>query len=115
MHTGTCNRTWSTLDLEATRTLMTILHWGLFTQVVRESNLAILFFQYSSSARGPTSSASLRICSDCVRIYHRVGNGEEREEQEETRWYLLYLLAPHLCAGLSSLHQLRVAGCYKDL
>ena len=58
----------NTLDLAATSTLMTARHWGLLTHAVRESNLAILFFQCCSSARGPTSSASLRICSDWVRI-----------------------------------------------
>ena len=38
-----------------------------------------------------------------------------REKEEEMRWYLLYLLAPHLYTGFGSLYQFRIAGCYKDV
>ena len=42
----TCN----TLDFAATKMLMMALHCGLLIELVSESNLAILFFQCSSSA-----------------------------------------------------------------
>ena len=53
----------STLDLAACNTPTTALQRGLLICSRRLLNLAMRFFQWSNSAAGPMSSASLRICS----------------------------------------------------
>ena len=77
MYHGSCIHisyicTFKVLDFAATKMATAVLHWGALRLLVRESNLASLFFQCSSSARGPTVSASLLICSDSVRIYEHI-------------------------------------------
>lgn len=49
------------------RTSIACLHFGSLSCSRKELNLAVRYCQYSSSARGPVSSASLRIWADSAR------------------------------------------------